>query len=104
MFRLEASSGVRLVTSISARSVSPSEDCTARAPRPSARASEATSHKVAAAIAVSAKRPAYSEFLIKASPKIGGGGSERAPTAFGVVVDATHIHPRRKRRNHNNIN
>ena len=37
----EASSGVMLVTSISARSVSPSADCTARRPRPSAQACEA---------------------------------------------------------------
>src|SRR3954470_20944442 len=67
MRRLACSSGVRLVTSISARSTSPSEDWTLSRPRPRADAS-GDARQSAAATLVSAKRPGNFKFLFKASP------------------------------------
>ncbi len=67
MRRLACSSGVRLVTSISARSTSPSDDCTLRRPRPRADARGDASRREAAR-PVSAKRPENFSFLFKASP------------------------------------
>ena len=64
----EASSGVKLVMSISARNVSPRADFTARRPRPSADASGTVNHRAAAATPVKANRPVYSEVRFKASP------------------------------------
>src|SRR3954470_12367402 len=69
MRRLACSSGVRLVTSISARSTSPSDDCTLRRPRPRADARGDASRREAATL-VSAKRPENFSFLFKASPGI----------------------------------
>ncbi len=66
--RLDSSSGVTLVMSISARSVSPNPDCTARRPSPRANALEEAINMVASATPVRAKRPANSEFIFKASP------------------------------------
>ena len=80
--KLEASSSVMLVTSISARKDSPSADCTARRPKPKARTLGVKKHSDAAATPVSAKRPAFKKFLFKASPM----GSNGWSAAFATTA------------------
>jgi hypothetical protein len=68
ILRLAASSGVMLVTSISALSVSPNADCTASRPSPIAQESVDPRESAATATLVRANRPSCCVVFFKASP------------------------------------